>query len=217
LYYTPQIFRQPGLSGNTMSLLAAGVVEIVMFIAIIPAVLWIDRVGRKPLTWGAICMGTCYIIIAIPLARNIDRFPETLAVAWAAVSMVWLFVIHFGYSWGLCGWIIIAEIWPLSPRPYGVALQATPKLLESINYGTYILYGILMYLCAAFIWFVVPETKRLTLEEKKTNVEPESAAQADIECIEEINHGIGLAAVLSRRGEGRQEDERRGKEFVEMA
>ncbi|KAG7294011.1 hypothetical protein NEMBOFW57_004072 [Staphylotrichum longicolle] len=47
------------------------------------------------------------------------------AAGWAAVCMVWLFVIHFGYSWGPCAWIIVAEIWPLSTRPYGVALGAS--------------------------------------------------------------------------------------------
>jgi hypothetical protein len=44
---------------------------------------------------------------------------------WAAVVMVWLFVIHFGYSWGPCAWIVVSEIWPLSNRPYGIALGAS--------------------------------------------------------------------------------------------
>lgn len=43
--------------------------------------------------------------------------------------------------------------------------QVTPDMLTSINYGTYILFGLLTYLGAAFIWFIVPETKRLSLEE----------------------------------------------------
>jgi hypothetical protein len=30
-----------------------------------------------------------------------------------------------GYSWGPCAWIIVAEIWPLSNRPYGIALGAS--------------------------------------------------------------------------------------------
>jgi MFS family permease len=68
-----------------------------MFIATIPAVLWIDRIGRKPvLTVGAIGMATCHIIIAVILAKNIDHFHEQPAAGWAAVCMVWLFVIHFG-------------------------------------------------------------------------------------------------------------------------
>lgn len=38
-------------------------------------------------------------------------------------------------------------------------------MLEDITYGTYILFGLLTWIGAAFIWFVVPETKRLSLEE----------------------------------------------------
>lgn len=97
LYYAPQIFGQLGLSETTTSLLATGVVGVVMFIATIPAVLWIDRVGRKPvLTIGAVGMGVCHLIIAVILAKNIDRFEEREAAGWAAIVMVWLFVIHFG-------------------------------------------------------------------------------------------------------------------------
>ncbi|OHE91507.1 hypothetical protein CORC01_13203 [Colletotrichum orchidophilum] len=218
LYYAPQIFSQLGLSATTTSLLATGVVGVVMFIATIPAVLWIDRVGRKPvLSIGAIGMGTCHIIIAVILAKNIDRFDQQPAAGWAAVCMVWLFVVHFGYSWGPCAWIIIAEVWPLSTRPYGVSLgassnwmnnfivgQVTPDMLTSINYGTYILFGLLTYLGAAFIWFVVPETKRLSLEEMDLVFGSEGTAAADFERMEEINNEIGLTAVLNRTslGEG---------------
>ncbi|KZL73083.1 hypothetical protein CT0861_01859 [Colletotrichum tofieldiae] len=208
LYYAPQIFEQLGLSQTTTSLLATGVVGVVMFIATIPAVLWIDRVGRKPvLTIGAIGMGTCHIIIAVILAKNIERFNEQPAAGWAAVCMVWLFVVHFGYSWGPCAWIIIAEVWPLSTRPYGVSLgassnwivgQVTPDMLTSITYGTYILFGLLTYLGAAFIWFFVPETKRLSLEEMDLVFGSEGAAAADFERMEEINNEIGLSAVLNR-------------------
>ena len=179
LYYAPAIFQQLGLSSTTIALLATGVVGIVMFIATIPSVLWIDRVGRKPvMTIGAIGMATCHIIIAVIVAKNINQWHEQPAAGWAAVCMVWLFVIHFGYSWGPCAWIIVAEVWPLSTRPYGVSLgassnwmnnfivgQVTPDMLNTMTYGTYILFGLLTYMGAAFIWFFVPETKRLTLEE----------------------------------------------------
>jgi hypothetical protein len=68
-----------GLTGNTISLLATGVVGIVygvfnqclfvveltadsMFLATIPAVIWVDQLGRKPvLVSGAFLMGT-YVI-----------------------------------------------------------------------------------------------------------------------------------------------------------
>ncbi|KAK4187488.1 putative quinate permease [Podospora australis] len=210
LYYAPSIFVQLGLTSTTVSLLATGVVGIVMFLATIPAVLWIDKVGRKPvLTIGALGMATCHIIIAVIVAKNIDSWDQHKAAGWAAVCMVWLFVIHFGYSWGPCAWIIVAEIWPLSTRPYGVALgassnwmnnfivgQVTPDMLKHITYGTYILFGLLTYMGAAFVWFFVPETKRLTLEEMDVIFGSEGTAQADFERMEEINAEIGLTQLL---------------------
>jgi hypothetical protein len=129
LYYAPTIFQQLGQTSNTVSLLATGVVGIVMFVATVPAVLWVDR--KPVLITGAIGMATCHIIIAVLFAKNADSWPEHQAAGWAAVAMVWLFVVHFGYSWGPCAWIIIAEIWPLSSRPYGVSLGASSNWMNN--------------------------------------------------------------------------------------
>jgi hypothetical protein len=37
-------------------------------------------------------------------------------------------------------------------------------MLRRITYGTYILFGVLTFLGAGFIWFFVPETKLVSLE-----------------------------------------------------
>ncbi|TGO30501.1 hypothetical protein BPAE_0005g00970 [Botrytis paeoniae] len=210
LYYAPTIFASLGLSSNTVSLLATGVVGIVMFIATIPSVLYIDKLGRKPiLTIGAIGMATCHIIIAVIVAKNRDSWEEHKAAGWAAVAMVWLFVIHFGYSWGPCAWILVAEIWPLSNRPYGIALgassnwmnnfivgQVTPDMLSGISYGTYIIFGLLTYLGAAFIWWGVPETKRLGLEEMDLVFGSEGVGRGDLERMEAVRREVGLDRIL---------------------
>jgi hypothetical protein len=58
LYYAPSIFTSLGLTGNANSLLATGVVGIAMFLATFPALIWIDKIGRKPiLVSGAFVMG----------------------------------------------------------------------------------------------------------------------------------------------------------------
>jgi MFS family permease len=136
LYYAPTIFESLGLGSNTISLLATGVVGIVMFIATIPSVLYIDKLGRRPiLTIGAIGMATCHIIIAAIVAKYRDSWDTHSGAGWAAVAMVWLFVVHFGYSWGPCAWIIVAEIWPISNRPYGIALGASSNWMNNFIVG----------------------------------------------------------------------------------
>jgi sugar porter (SP) family MFS transporter len=216
LYYAPTIFKSLGLSSNTTSLLATGVVGVVMFIATIPSVLYIDKIGRKPiLTIGAIGMAICHIIVAAIVAADRYSWATHKAAGWGAVVMVWLFVVHFGYSWGPCAWIIVAEIWPLSNRPYGIALgassnwmnnfivgQVTPDMISGISYGTYLIFGILTFGGAAFVWFFVPETKRLTLEEMDVIFGSEGTAQADFERMEEINKEIGLDTLLRGAGSG---------------
>ncbi|KAG4219157.1 hypothetical protein PC116_g32363 [Phytophthora cactorum] len=69
-------------------------------------------------------------------------------------------------------------------------------MLSQIGYGTYILFGLLTFLGAGFIWFFVPETKRLTLEEMDVIFGSEGTAQADFERMDEINREIGLTAML---------------------
>lgn len=58
-YYAPTIFQHFGLSDNTTSLLATSVVGIVMLLATIPTLFYIDTLGRNPiLTLSATGMGT---------------------------------------------------------------------------------------------------------------------------------------------------------------
>lgn len=88
-------------------------------------------------------------------------------------------------------------------------------MLESITYGTYILFGILTYIGAGFVYFVVPETKRLTLEEMVRHVASlgraltnstvlqdiifgsEGTARADMERMEEVHRDIGFSSAFA--------------------
>jgi len=210
LYYAPQIFKGLGLSSNSTSLLATGVVGIVMWLATFPAVAYVDKLGRKPiLISGAIGMGVCHLIVAGIMGSFQNDWPHHQGAGWAAIVMVWLFVIFFGYSWGPCAWIVIAEIWPISQRPYGIALgassnwmnnfivgQVTPDMFTGITYGTFILFGILIIMGAGFIAFFFPETKGLSLEEMDIIFGSAGLAAADAERMREINREVGLDAAI---------------------
>lgn len=41
----------------------------------------------------------------------------------------------FGFSWGPCAWILVAEVWPLSARPYGIALGASSNWMNNFIVG----------------------------------------------------------------------------------
>jgi len=206
LYYAPKIFGSLGLSSTSVSLLATGVVGIAMWVATMPAVVYVDKLGRKPiLIVGAIGMASCHIIIAIITALDQKDWAKHSAAGWAAVAMVWLFVVHFRYSWGPCAWIVISEIWPISQRPYGIALgassnwmnnfivgQVTPLMIKRLTYGTYIFFGLLTFMGAAFIWIFFPETKGLSLEEMDMLFGSVGIAAADAERMREINKEVGL-------------------------
>jgi len=179
LYYAPTIFTDLGLTGNTNSLLATGVVGIVMFLATIPAVIWVDNIGRKPvLISGAFLMAACHLIIAILSGLFEDSWDSHVAAGWAACSLVWVFAMAFGYSWGPCAWIVVAEVWPLSVRGKGMSIgassnwmnnfivgQVTPSMMSHLRFGTFIFFGVFSFLGGLFIMFFVPETKGLSLEE----------------------------------------------------
>ncbi|QRW23403.1 Sugar (and other) transporter [Rhizoctonia solani] len=234
LYYAPSIFRSLGLSGNTISLLATGVVGITMFLTTIPTVIYIDQVGRKPvLVSGAIIMGVCHLIIAILSARFNESWPSHTAAGWVACVLVWIFAAAFGYSWGPAAWVLVAEIYPISVRGPGMSIaassnwmnnfivgQVTPSMMEHITYGTFIFFGLFSLAGGAFVHFLVPETKGLTLEEMDLAFGDHSGtAAADRERMTEISNRIGLSRLTggAEIGHGKVEsaDEKHSVEHAE--
>lgn len=72
-----------------------------MFAATLPAILYIDKVGRKPiLAGGAFVMAFCHLLIAIIFAKNVDQWATQQAAGWVAIVFVWVFAMAFGASWG---------------------------------------------------------------------------------------------------------------------
>ena len=124
----------------------------------------------------------------------------------------------FGYSWGPCAWILVAEIWPLSIRGKGVSIaassnwmnnfivgQVTPTMIQNLGFGTFVFFGAFSFVGGLFILFLVPETKGLTLEEMDQVFGSVGLAAADHQRQEEINRTIGLS-VYEEEHEKRDDD-----------
>lgn len=98
---SPQVFENLHLGENTTSLLATGIAGIFEFVFTIPAVLWVDNVGRRTiLIAGGVGMAVCHFIVAGIIGSYSGNFENNPGAGWAAVVFVWIFIINFAYSWG---------------------------------------------------------------------------------------------------------------------
>ncbi|KAJ5296404.1 conidial yellow pigment biosynthesis polyketide synthase [Penicillium atrosanguineum] len=229
-YYAPFIFKNMDLPGNTTTLLATGVVGIVEFLFTIPAVLWVDQIGRKKiLIAGAVGMATCHFIVAGIIGSYQGTFDEHRAAGWVAIVFVWIFVINFAYSWGPVAWIVTSEVFPLSMRAKGVSIggssnwlnnfavgTSTSPFISKSAYGTFIFFGCVTVVGIAYVYFMVPETMGRTLEEMDELFGSSGLAAADAERKHRIESQIGLLELVGVEGPNEKKlDTAHTEEFVE--
>ncbi|PLB49903.1 putative MFS monosaccharide transporter [Aspergillus steynii IBT 23096] len=209
-YYAPQIFEELQLGANTTSLLATGIAGIFEFVFTIPAVLWVDNIGRKKiLIAGGIGMAVCHFIVAGIIGSYQGDFDNHKAAGWVAVVFVWIFIINFAYSWGPVAWIVTSEVFPLSMRAKGVSIGgssnwlnnfavglSTSPFIQASSYGTFIFFGCVTTVGVLYVWFLVPETKGRTLEEMDELFGSGSTAMEDEALKRRIEHDIGLLALI---------------------
>ncbi|KUI71373.1 putative quinate permease [Cytospora mali] len=83
----------------------------------------------------------------------------------------------FQFGWGPCCWIYVSEIPTARLRTLNVAIAAatqwlinfviarcTLTMLDTMTWGTWILFGTFCALTFLFAWFLIPETKGMSLE-----------------------------------------------------
>ncbi|KAG5639638.1 hypothetical protein H0H81_008799 [Sphagnurus paluster] len=223
IYYAPFIFENLGLSSNSVSLLATGVVGVIMVFASVLSMVFIDNVGRKPL-WIASCtgMGLSMLIVGIITAKFSSDWPTHAAGGWAAIVFVWIYIANFAYGAGPVSWTLISEIFPLSTRAKGTAIGATsnwantivvaytvPPMIRNIGWGTYVLFAVFNVFSILFVYFFVPETKGKTLEEMDL-VFGSHTSREETALLAAIQEEVGLAALL--RGDEKEAVARREKE-----
>ncbi|KAI6043445.1 general substrate transporter [Pisolithus marmoratus] len=179
LYYGPMLVTSIGVEGDMVTLLVSGGIGIVQFLAVIPAILYLDKLGRKPLLrGGSALMAVSHIVIAILIHHYGGNWTTHSSAAWLAVICIYTFTAAYGVSFGPIGWVLPSEVFPLSMRSKGVSLATasnwinnfliglvTPPLIQSSARGTFFLFGTACF--AAYFWstYLVPETAGVSLEE----------------------------------------------------
>ncbi|KAI8344179.1 general substrate transporter [Chlamydoabsidia padenii] len=179
IYYAPKIMKSVGLTGNSVSLLATGVIGIINFLSTFITVLFLDKFGRKKfLLVASVGLSISMIIVACIVGKFEDDWPNHTKEGWVAVAFIYIYIANFAYSWGPIGWVIPAEIFPLSARSKAMSISTsanwmcnfiigliTPIMLSSIRFYTYVFFAIFCVISIAFTIFVIPETKGRSLED----------------------------------------------------
>ncbi|KAJ0313357.1 hypothetical protein COL516b_000293 [Colletotrichum fioriniae] len=130
-----QLIQQfTGLSGNSVDLLATGVVGVINFFSTIPAIMFMDRWGRKKvLIIGGVGMGVSQLIVGTLYAVYKDSWASNKSAGWAAAFFVWAYIANFAFSIGCVNWIVPSEIFPPGVRSQAVGLAIGTNWLSNLS------------------------------------------------------------------------------------
>lgn len=182
-YYAPQIFKALGLAGNELKLFATGIYGVVKMVGCLCFLIFAaDSLGRRrSLLWTSIAQGASMFYIGIYMRVDPPVEGEPVPGAgYFALVCVFLFACFFQFGWGPVCWIYVSEIPAARLRSLNVAIaaatqwlfnfvvaRATPNMMATMGkggYGTFLTYGTFCFSMFFFVWFLVPETKGLSLE-----------------------------------------------------
>lgn len=182
IYYAPTIFGYANIEG----FLAMMTVPIVNVIFTIPAIFLVEKWGRKKLLYfGAVVMlvaligsGAAFSMIGAD-AKDIATMPKAILLISAVV-----YIFGFAISWGPMAWLVCAEIFPLEGREVGMTVTtmvnwtfaglvmgtALSFMQAFGNASIFFVFAGFTILSMIFLYFFVPETKGVTLEEIEANL-----------------------------------------------
>lgn len=181
IYYAPTIFNMSGFHGPESAILATMGVGVLFVIFTIIALPFIDTLGRRPLLFiGLITMS----LSLAALSWIFDIHAESNFLKWLTLASMLTFIAGFAISLGPIMWLTIAEIFPLKVRGLGSSLATCinwgSNWLVAITFltlvqfwglsGTFLIYFFISVFALLFIYFFVPETKNISLEQIENNL-----------------------------------------------
>ncbi|XP_057950065.1 probable polyol transporter 4 [Malania oleifera] len=176
VYYSPTIFKEAGIKGNTQLLATTVAVGFTKTISILVAIFLIDKAGRKPLLYvSTIGMTTCLFSLGLTLSLLGNGQVGIILAILSVCGNVAFFSVGIG---PIC-WVLTSEIFPLRLRAQASALGAVGNRLSSgliaMSFlsvsraitigGTFFVFSAFSALSVAFVYTCVPETKGKSLEQ----------------------------------------------------
>ncbi|CAL0330918.1 unnamed protein product [Lupinus luteus] len=179
LFYAPVIFQSLGFGANA-SLFSSFITNGALLVASLISMFLVDKFGRRKFFLEAgFEMIICMVAVGVSLAKEFGHGKElSKGISIFLVLMIFLFVLAYGRSWGPLGWLVPSEIFPLEIRSSAqsvvvcvnmvfTALVAQLFLLSlcHLKYGIFLLFAGLIFLMSCFVFFLLPETKKVPIEE----------------------------------------------------
>jgi len=189
-YYSTPFLQSTGAISNTF--LISLIFTLVNVCSTPISFYTIERLGRRPLlVWGALGMLICQFLVAIigvtvgfnhtHLVDGVSRSNNISAVN-AQIAFIAIFIFFFASTWGPGAWVLIGEIFPLPIRSRGVALSTasnwlwntiiaviTPYMVNpdegNLRSSVFFIWGGLCTCAFVYAYFLIPETKGLSLEQ----------------------------------------------------
>ena len=175
IYYAPTILSDAGF-GDSASVLAAVGGAVLINLATVLGIFLVDRIGRKRfLLWMVPGSAVALVIMG---ALFVGGSPDNPAAQWTLVACLAIYM-ALNSSFGVCLWLINAEVYPLFVRGKGASVGAfshwvfnllvtltTLSLIGALGTsGTFWLYALITIIALVFIVRYVPETKERSLEQ----------------------------------------------------
>ncbi|KAL7160198.1 hypothetical protein ABFS83_01G077400 [Erythranthe nasuta] len=182
MFYAPVLFKTIGFGSNA-SLASALITGGVNCVATLVSIYAVDKVGRRVLFLeGGIQMLICQIVITICIAVKfgVNGDPGVLPKWYASLVVVAIcfYVAAFAWSWGPLGWLVPSEILPLEVRSAGQSVNVSVNMIFTffiaqlflpmlchMKFGLFIFFAVFVFVMTFFIYFYLPETKGIPIEE----------------------------------------------------
>ncbi|KAM0711236.1 hypothetical protein Q7P35_001975 [Cladosporium inversicolor] len=178
-YYGTQYFQHAGFKDP---FIISVVINCVNVVSTFPGLYLVEKMGRRNLLlMGAIGMCICQYVVAITgtVAGTDDQSAQKVAIAF-----VCFYIFFFASSWGPVAWVVTGELFPLKVRAKALSMTtatnwllnfalayATPYMVNegkgyaNLQSKVFFIWGSFCFICIAFVWFMIYETKGLTLEQ----------------------------------------------------
>mmetsp|Transcript_12551 Transcript_12551/g.12346 ORF Transcript_12551/g.12346 Transcript_12551/m.12346 type:complete len:162 (+) Transcript_12551:1176-1661(+) len=126
----------------------------------------LTRFGRKFLMWTlSFVMAACLVGLGVSYELQIEGLE---------IALILLFVVFFEFSLGPIVWIYMSEVMTEKGVSLGtlanwiftiIVALLTPTLIDGIGGYIFTCFGVLCFICAIFVLFLVKETKGLSNQE----------------------------------------------------